>query len=71
MKGLNRIKIVFDPEQKKHHVYGWNSYFYPNDPEKEYEDWEALFPLEDVEDWETILTDIIKGYLTQESCGNA
>lgn len=73
MKDLNRIKIIFDPKEKRHYIYGWNSFFYPHDPSKIHEGWECLFPIEDVKDWEEILLRIIKDTLENdnESGGNA
>ena len=69
MNGLNRIKIDFNPEKNKHYVYGWNAFFYPNNPTKIYEDWECLFPIEDVEDWKDILFDIIERTINNDKEG--
>lgn len=63
MRSLNRIKVVFNPEDKKHYVCVWNRFFYPDNPAKMYEDWESLFPIEDVRDWKERLVQIIENQM--------
>jgi hypothetical protein len=65
LHGLNRIKIDYDPETKKHVIYGWGNYFYLNDPNL-YEDWESLGSIEGREDWKELLMNLIEYYLEED-----
>ena len=68
-RGLNRIKIRYNPEKNKHEIYGWGYYFYPSSSEKTFEDWGKLFSIEDVDDWEEQLIDVIKRWIKKDKDG--
>ena len=67
MRGLDRIKITYNPVENKHYIHGWNAYFYDSNSDLVYEDWECLFPIEDCTDWEEILIKMIKGHIEEDN----
>ena len=66
MKSLERVKIVYNPEEKVHTIYGMNSFFL-KDSDKLYEDWEPWIPIEKCSDWKELLIELIEFFLEQDA----